>query len=692
MYKSPVFESSENFEDLMTSLSNKSSLFDYAASIRKLLINSSVACNLYMGDIDAALQICPNLETFRLEQCYHMSNLLIQSLSHHCPQLARLELPGCPISDAFIPDLSKKCKQLTHIDFSFTNATMASLRAIVDNCERIEYLDFSECKDSDAAIVNVDVGTTKPSQRPLKTLILRNSGVNDTFLTYLASRCRQVETLNLESCRFITDASLIKLISTSSQTLKTLDCSFCNKISDSSLLALIDNNAISLETLNLSACDLITPLTIQKIAQKCTKLKKLVLDGCDKILKTFVQRLSQPNDEIECNLDARQISLLANYSENDTTVKASSSHSATSFAESSNSNKAQTSSAVLSPSLDSSANSNSTSRSLSESTESDQPTGSAVQEKQSPPAFAGMNSNTMRRKPSRLFEAGNLTFHGIRRDQAVDVVSEAAAPGMQSVQPPQLTQMAEGPMGSMRKRPSRYLGAWGNQPSSSNSTQPMIMPGSTVGLGGMVGSGGFDAGSRYGGPPPSASVWDRPLAPAPQQHMDGMGQWGQGQPSWNGPQREWGSKTSAVPSAPWGSRPQSFSHRPAPMHHYGHQPQQHSYHPYHQQFQQHASYQPHQQQYQPYPPSAAPHQPPSFMMPSLGQSRRPFTVSVEEDYSQPRASFGPQDSAAIAGKPSHTRIYNTSSRGKLLLKMKIETRNGIVEYLPIHEVKYLNLF
>ncbi|KNC97997.1 uncharacterized protein SPPG_06415 [Spizellomyces punctatus DAOM BR117] len=313
MYRAPPLQSSDSFERLMSLLNTPLPAHPYPEMIRELDIGSSAADNLYMGDLDATLAVCTNLEVFRLENCFHISNILVRSLSTHCPSLKQVDLPGCPISDSFIPVLSKNCRQIERLDLSFTNLTVASLHAIVLNCDSLIQLDLSECRPVEEDTV-LDL-SNKGFTRPLQWLNLRNTPVSDDLLRFTATHCPNLEDLVLESCTEITDDALVKVANTCTK-LRRLDVSFCDNISDLSLQAFAmrasSANGGTLRELYLTACDSIGAIAVHNLAQKCTNLDLLVLDGCDKILGTFVQSFaSQPSDELECLLEGEAIRLFA---------------------------------------------------------------------------------------------------------------------------------------------------------------------------------------------------------------------------------------------------------------------------------------------------------------------------------------------------------------------------------------------
>ncbi|KAJ3118168.1 hypothetical protein HDU96_003455 [Phlyctochytrium bullatum] len=315
MYRAPPLSSPDSFERLMGLLNTPLPFLPYPVMIRELDIAGNAADNLYMGDLDAVLGMCPNLEVFRLENCFHISNILIQSLAHHCPNLLQLDLPGCPISDSFVPALTKKCKYLLRLDLSFTNVTIASIHPVILQAESLLELDLSECREADD-LTSLDL-SNKGFRRPLKSLNLRNTPVNDDLLRFAISQCPELEIIILESCPNITDDAVIKIVNTCTR-LRSLDCSFCDRITDLSLNALTVRAAASgggsLEELYLSACDLITPAAVHQMVQKATRLELLVLDGCEKIMGSYVQEFAiDRSDELECSLEGEGLKALAQY-------------------------------------------------------------------------------------------------------------------------------------------------------------------------------------------------------------------------------------------------------------------------------------------------------------------------------------------------------------------------------------------
>ncbi|KAI9012923.1 hypothetical protein BC832DRAFT_613053 [Gaertneriomyces semiglobifer] len=317
LYRAPPLQSSDSFERLMALLNTPLPYHDYPALIRELEISTMAADNMYIGDLDATLAACRQLEVFRLENCFHMSNILVRSLSTHCFNLKQVDMPGCPLTDSCIADLAKTCMAIERLDFSFTNLSIASLHVIVNSFPNILQVDLSECSEPDEETKDKLDFSNKTFTRPLQWLNLRNTPITDDLLRWTVTHCPNIEDLILESCTNITDDAVLKVANTCNK-LRRLDVSFCDDITDLSLQAFAvrasSHNGGTLTELYLTACDNITATAVHNLAQKCTNLDLLVLDGCDKVMGTFVQSFAtQPAEELECLLEGGSIKEFAQH-------------------------------------------------------------------------------------------------------------------------------------------------------------------------------------------------------------------------------------------------------------------------------------------------------------------------------------------------------------------------------------------
>ncbi|KAJ1535674.1 SCF ubiquitin ligase complex subunit [Nowakowskiella sp. JEL0078] len=308
-YRAPELNGADSFERLMGLLNTPLPAHPYPKIIRELDISGLAADNLYMGDLNAALSMCPNIEIFRLENCYHISNMLVRSIADYCLNIKQVDLPGCPVTDTFIPLLTKNCKKLESLDLSFSNVSISSLFVIIENCEVLLHVDLTECQPIEKNAKSLDL-SLKGYTRPLRLLNLRNTRISDDLLKFVVAHCQGLENVILDSCPDISDDSIMKLAQKNAK-LRRLDCSFSDRITDKTLQSLAIRAAASnggaLEQLYLSACDLITAPAVQQLTQKSTKLQVLVLDGCERILGTFIQEYASRRGDLECSLEGDSI-------------------------------------------------------------------------------------------------------------------------------------------------------------------------------------------------------------------------------------------------------------------------------------------------------------------------------------------------------------------------------------------------
>ncbi|KAI9339309.1 hypothetical protein BDR26DRAFT_862208 [Obelidium mucronatum] len=326
LYRCPPLSQPDSFEQLLGVLQRRvptaAGAVAYADLVQELDLCGAAADNVYIGDLDGALRCCKDsLRILRLGSVFHMSNMIVQSIATHCHVLMQLELPGCPVSDAFIPLLTKQCAKLLRLDAAFTNLSVGSLVPVVRYASSLLELDLSECREAENGL---DLSPMPDVRRPLKFLNLRNTQITDPLLIFTISHCPFLEILILESCSKVTDESLSPLFSCCPN-LRSVDVSFCDSISDVTVNAITAQagkiaatlGTLALEELYLSGCDLITPLSIHKMVAKAKRLELLVMDGCEQVSSSYIKEYAVEGDDVECTLERDGILKLAQLPIND---------------------------------------------------------------------------------------------------------------------------------------------------------------------------------------------------------------------------------------------------------------------------------------------------------------------------------------------------------------------------------------
>ncbi|EGF82735.1 hypothetical protein BATDEDRAFT_86469 [Batrachochytrium dendrobatidis JAM81] len=313
LYSSPSFTTVSGYYEMIQTLLNPMAFHPYPAFVRHFHIPTIISDQLLIGDIDVALQLFPNLESISLKSCPSASNIVVQSISDHSPDLVSLDLAGCPISDSYLPDLFRHIPSLKSINLAGTKVTIATLVNIVDICTQIEHI----CLDGalpDASPLTFRPLTLSSPSRPLKSLSLRNSSIIDLSLRYVVSHCPDLKRVILDGSSGISDDSIIALALGSSQ-LETVQLAFCSFVTDVSLYALAKHASHSLRRVALAGCEEVSEQGVLQLARYCTSLQELHLHGCPKILSSPIASYHSGDRHlgVECLIRRESLCLLAKH-------------------------------------------------------------------------------------------------------------------------------------------------------------------------------------------------------------------------------------------------------------------------------------------------------------------------------------------------------------------------------------------
>ncbi|KAJ3360874.1 hypothetical protein HDU91_004245 [Kappamyces sp. JEL0680] len=328
-YQTPPIQEADAFPKLTALLLSANTTHPYALLIREFVFKGmglslmslgTAADELLMGDLKSALSVCPNLVSFRIEGCTHLSNLLAQFLKEHAPFLSRIELPGCAVSDSFLIQLIRGVRSLRHIDVSYSNVTLSTLPLLVRECQYLETLDMTACQPCpDEMVIDYEaseyylVGDLLKQYKnsSLRQVAVSNTQITDSMVGYICRHCDNLDSILLDGCSLLTDNS-VNSIAMHCPGIKMLNLSCCD-ITDVALQSLavhlsVQNtklpkprpasystfseyqqptsrgkkNDIPLSIIILSGCANITQAGVTLLASKCPNLHTIVLDGCDR--------------------------------------------------------------------------------------------------------------------------------------------------------------------------------------------------------------------------------------------------------------------------------------------------------------------------------------------------------------------------------------------------------------------------
>ncbi|KAJ3395595.1 hypothetical protein HDU92_005417 [Lobulomyces angularis] len=312
LYFSPPLLAPLSFARLNKTLINRKNYLHYLLFVKKLDLKGVVAQDLEMGDLDCALSYCINLEHFRLENCLHISNILISSLAECCTSLKTVELPGCPmITDRFIPKLATECPEIEKIDLSGTNVSLQSLPVLLEHCLKLKSLNLSNVKSVELKNnLNADgeeefetqtydptLDLTPSYKSEILELIAGGTDINDTLTKYISIHCSNLKKLNLDSSVNLTDSGFTeKLV----QNLEELSVSNCAALTDLTLQTISIFNK-KLNFINFSVNKNVTSNGVQFLFKSVETLKVALFHGCPRINNSILK-----NVKVKEELPAKQ--------------------------------------------------------------------------------------------------------------------------------------------------------------------------------------------------------------------------------------------------------------------------------------------------------------------------------------------------------------------------------------------------
>ncbi|RKO90915.1 hypothetical protein BDK51DRAFT_44941 [Blyttiomyces helicus] len=158
-----------------------------------------------------------------------------------------------------------------------------------------------------------------PAPSPLTFLALSDTDAADSTIRLVALSAPHLTTALLDGCPRITDDAVALLVR-HCPLLRTLDLSH-TRITDLALQAIAVHSAGSdLATLRVANSPRITPGAVRLVARACPALRSLVLDGCERMVGTFVVGFAREPELVDdegllhytaCTLDGEGIARLA---------------------------------------------------------------------------------------------------------------------------------------------------------------------------------------------------------------------------------------------------------------------------------------------------------------------------------------------------------------------------------------------
>lgn len=264
---------------------------------------------------------------FDLSGCNQITDFGLEHLNR-LRDLRVLNLDGCVfLTDKGIKKLKPLAEKLEALSLAgLVQLTNAGLLEFVQSCQYLKLFNINNCGNITYELVYIVANTNTR----LATLNISSTQISDDGLSQLATVVskKHLTSLDLSFCRDITDFGIICL-SESCPNLRRLNlcglsritgeglrhiCSKCWYLEDLALedLFLLDDDVFwfsssfdgrpaadenmlkSLVALNLRDCSNITNSSIHGMAERCRRVERFVLRGCDKLSDDIVDILAEP--------------------------------------------------------------------------------------------------------------------------------------------------------------------------------------------------------------------------------------------------------------------------------------------------------------------------------------------------------------------------------------------------------------
>ncbi|XP_024980317.1 F-box/LRR-repeat protein 3 isoform X2 [Cynara cardunculus var. scolymus] len=220
------------------------------------------------GDREAAALSCgAELREVKMDKCLRVTDVGLAKIAIGCDKLEKISLKWClEITDLGIDLLSKKCLHLKHLSISYLKISNESLRSI-SNLKELEKLLMVGCGLVDDGGLHF-LGNGCPSLQVLD--ITRCEHVSSSGLISVIRGCKGLQNLN---------AGYYFLLVYGRPNLKMLDLTCCDDITDVAISA-IASSCRKLLCLKLESCSLLTEKSFSYLGSSCHLLEELDLTEC----------------------------------------------------------------------------------------------------------------------------------------------------------------------------------------------------------------------------------------------------------------------------------------------------------------------------------------------------------------------------------------------------------------------------
>lgn len=275
--------SHEVSDDILAEIAN------YCCLLRELYING---CRR-VTDV-GVLYICMHrgkyLHNFEIASCARLTSSSFLTMGQLCPNITKLNIGQNDNIPHDFHVFNAWNGRLQAVHLSTTTATIDRFVSDLSQyCNNLQIVELEHCR----LLSDISLIYLAKNCKFIRHLVLnRNCSITDHGITVVCKACRgHLEKISLSACESITSTS-VYAVAKYVPNLTYLDVSYNDNINDSSIVE-IAKGCKRLRSLGLSSCEQITDLCMTKLITQCSRLIELDIDDCALVSDHMKQRLEQ---------------------------------------------------------------------------------------------------------------------------------------------------------------------------------------------------------------------------------------------------------------------------------------------------------------------------------------------------------------------------------------------------------------
>ncbi|XP_059638894.1 EIN3-binding F-box protein 1-like [Cornus florida] len=221
------------------------------------------------------------LMTFTITSCQGVTDLGLEAVGKGCPKLKQFCLRKCAfLSDNGLISFVKAAGSLESLKLEECHRiTQLGFFGIIVNCGgNLKALALANCLGIKDLVIGCPLNSLCNS---LESLSVRNCpGFGNSSLALMGKLCPKLQHVDLNGLNGVTDDGFLQLIESCEPFLAKVELGACVNLTDKVVSAIAKRHGRTLELLNLDGCRYITDASLRTIAENCSFLSELDVSNC----------------------------------------------------------------------------------------------------------------------------------------------------------------------------------------------------------------------------------------------------------------------------------------------------------------------------------------------------------------------------------------------------------------------------